>query len=137
VAMISETTPTATLPETRTDLLGLPREELAQALAPVVDRPFRAGQIYSALYERGAADFSEMTDLSKDLRARLAERFRIGLPAISERQLASDAAWRTAPPSKPSTSRTAAAAPSASRARPAARSPAPSASPATGAPAAT
>ncbi|HSN85775.1 MAG TPA: 23S rRNA (adenine(2503)-C(2))-methyltransferase RlmN, partial [Thermoanaerobaculia bacterium] len=88
--MISETTPIATLPETRTDLLGLPREELAQALAPVVDRPFRAGQIYSALYERGAADFSEMTDLSKDLRARLAESFRIGLPAISERQLASD-----------------------------------------------
>lgn len=88
--MISEATPTTPLPETRTDLLGLSKEELAATLAPVVDRPFRAGQIYSALYERGAAGFSEMTDLSKDLRARLAERFKIGLPTISERQLASD-----------------------------------------------
>ena len=88
--MISEASSTTTFAETRTDLLGLPREELAQTLAPVVDRPFRAGQIYSALYERGVADFSEMTDLSKDLRARLSERFKIGVPAISERQLASD-----------------------------------------------
>jgi 23S rRNA (adenine2503-C2)-methyltransferase len=88
--MIPDASPTTPLPETRTDLLGLTRGELAETLAPVVDRPFRAGQIYGALYERGAADFSEMTDLSKDLRARLAERFRIGLPTISERQLASD-----------------------------------------------
>ena len=88
--MISEAPPTSTLAETRIDLLGLSRKALAETLAPVVDRPFRVGQIYSALYERGVADFSEMTDLSKDLRARLAERFRIGLPAISERRLASD-----------------------------------------------
>jgi 23S rRNA (adenine2503-C2)-methyltransferase len=74
----------------RIDLLGLSREELARELAPVIDRPFRAGQIYQALYERGVRDFSEMTDLSKDLRTRLAERYRIGLPGIAERRLAGD-----------------------------------------------
>jgi len=73
-----------------TDLLGLPRESLAEALAPVVDRPFRVEQIYQALYARAVPDFAGMTELSKDLRARLAERFHIGHPAISERRLAAD-----------------------------------------------
>jgi 23S rRNA (adenine2503-C2)-methyltransferase len=74
----------------RVDLLGLSREELARELASVIDRPFRAGQIYQALYERGVRDFSGMTELSKDLRTRLAERYRIGLPEIAERRLAGD-----------------------------------------------
>lgn len=74
----------------RADLLGLSREELARELGSVIDRPFRAGQIYQALYERGVRDFSEMTDLSKDLRTRLAERYRIGLPEIAERRIAGD-----------------------------------------------
>jgi len=79
-----------TVTETRTDLLGLTRERLAETLAPVIDRPFRAEQIYQALYARAARDVSEMTDLGKDLRARLAERFRIGLPEITEKRVASD-----------------------------------------------
>jgi 23S rRNA (adenine2503-C2)-methyltransferase len=79
-----------TLTETPTDLLGLPRERLAEALAPVVDRPFRVEQIYKALYERAVPGFEAMTDLSKELRARLAERFRIGIPEITERRLAAD-----------------------------------------------
>ena len=79
-----------TLIETRTDLLGLSRERLAEELAPVIDRPFRVEQIYQALYARAVRDVSGMTDLGKDLRARLAERFRIGLPEIAEKRLASD-----------------------------------------------
>jgi 23S rRNA (adenine2503-C2)-methyltransferase len=76
--------------ETRPGLLGLPRERLAEVLAPVVDRPFRVEQIYRALYERAVRDFSEMTDLSKDLRARLAESFRVGLPGITTRHISED-----------------------------------------------
>jgi 23S rRNA (adenine2503-C2)-methyltransferase len=84
--------PVATEPRAaeRTDVLGLSRARLAEALAPVVDRPFRIGQIYQALYERAAGDFSAMTDLPKDLRARLAERFRVGLPGIVSRHLSAD-----------------------------------------------
>ena len=77
---------TAVLP----DLLGLTRERLREELAPVIDKPFRVEQIYQALYTRGVTSFEGMTDLSKDLRARLAERFRIGLPEIETRALASD-----------------------------------------------
>ena len=63
---------------------------LAEVLSPVVDRPFRVEQIYRALYERAVRDFSEMTDLSKDLRARLAESFRVGLPEITSRHISED-----------------------------------------------
>ena len=54
-----------TLPELTEDILsaGLPK--------------FRAGQIYSWLHQKYASDFSEMTNLSKDLRASLAERYVI------------------------------------------------------------
>ncbi|HYX26654.1 MAG TPA: 23S rRNA (adenine(2503)-C(2))-methyltransferase RlmN [Thermoanaerobaculia bacterium] len=74
----------------RVDLLGLSRERLAEVLAPVVDKPFRAKQVYQALYERGARDFAAMTELSQELRARLAARFRIGLPAVASRHESAD-----------------------------------------------
>jgi 23S rRNA (adenine2503-C2)-methyltransferase len=92
--MISSTTesrPTTGTPaEERPDLLGLSRRRLAEVLAPVVDRPFRVPQIYRALYERAVRDFSALTDLPKDLRAGLAERFRIGLPEVTSRHLSAD-----------------------------------------------
>ena len=74
----------------RTDLLGLPREALAAVLAPFVDRPFRTGQVYRAIYRRGRTDFAEMTDLSAALRRTLAARFRIGIPEVLEEHRAAD-----------------------------------------------
>jgi 23S rRNA (adenine2503-C2)-methyltransferase len=59
-------------------------------LAPVVDRPFRAQQIYQALYARGVRDFAAMTDLGKGLREELDARFRLGWPAVAERQPSAD-----------------------------------------------
>jgi 23S rRNA (adenine2503-C2)-methyltransferase len=72
------------------DLLGLSRARLAEVLAPVADRPFRVEQIYRGVYERAARDFSDLTDLPKELRARLAESFRLGLPEITEAREATD-----------------------------------------------
>lgn len=72
------------------DLLGLSRARLAETLAPVVDRPFRVEQIYKALYERAVPGFEAMTDLSKELRTLLAERFHVGTLEITERRLAAD-----------------------------------------------
>ncbi len=74
----------------RPDLLGLTRERLAAELAPVVDRPFRAGQVYDALHRRGVAEFAAMTDLSRPLREALAERFRIDRPEPVEHRAAPD-----------------------------------------------
>ena len=72
------------------DVLGLPRDELAALLAPVVDRPYRVEQVYRALYEQGATSFDEITVLSRPLRAELAGRFRIGLPEVASRHVSAD-----------------------------------------------
>lgn len=69
--------------EARESLLGLPRRALAEKLAPHIDRPFRAEQIYRSIYERDAEDFASMTDLSLGLRESLAERFSVALPEVA------------------------------------------------------
>lgn len=71
-------------------LLGLSREALAATLAPVIDRPFRAAQVWDALHRRGATGFEQMTDLPRALRDELAARFRVGAPEIVERRPAAD-----------------------------------------------
>lgn len=84
-------TPTPPAPlDPRPALLGSSRERLAELLAPVIDKPFRARQIFDALHRRGVERFDEMTDLSKDLRATLEERFRVGLPRVVERAPSDD-----------------------------------------------
>ena len=77
-------------PPLRTDLLGLSPERLRQELGDLIDRPFRADQIYHALHVRGVREFSGMTELHKDLRQRLAERFRIGWPEVASCERSTD-----------------------------------------------
>ncbi len=79
-----------TSPPPRVELLGLGREELADALAPLLDRAFRVGQIYDALYRRGETDFAAMTDLARPLRERLATHCSITLPEVASQQAAAD-----------------------------------------------
>lgn len=74
----------------RPDLLGLPPAGLRAALGELIDRPFRADQIFQSLHVRGVRDFAAMTDLGKELRTRLAERFRIGWPEIASRAPSAD-----------------------------------------------
>ena len=76
--------------EPKLDLLGLSTEEFERLLTPHVDRPFRVAQIYRSIYRRGVTEFSEMTDLGKDLRQSLAGRFTIGLPEVVDRQRSRD-----------------------------------------------
>ncbi|MEA3021402.1 MAG: rRNA (adenine2503-C2)-methyltransferase, partial [Alphaproteobacteria bacterium] len=62
-------------------LVGLSRPELAEALAsvgvPASQRKMRAQQIWNWLYARGATGFEQMTSVSKELRAALAEKFTL------------------------------------------------------------
>ncbi len=81
---------TAQLPEDRPSLLGLDRSELSTLLAEVIDRPFRIEQIFRALHVRRVSSFDEMTDLSLDLRERMAASFSIGRPEVDERQTSRD-----------------------------------------------
>ena len=61
----------------RKDIRELSREELEAALTQMGEKRFRARQVNDWLWKRSARDFGEMTNLSKDLRERLFERFTI------------------------------------------------------------
>ena len=70
------------------NLFGLTLPELENELS---DLPkFRAKQIAAWIYQRGATSFAEMTDLSKNLRADLAEKFLIQLPKLVTQQISDD-----------------------------------------------
>lgn len=72
------------------DLYGLTEEALAELLATWGHKPFRARQIRSWLYDKGATSLDEMTDLPKDLRARLAEQTTLGVLQVATEQQSKD-----------------------------------------------
>ncbi len=76
--------------DARRSLIGLSREELAEAVEDIGERPFRAAQLWHWIYFRGARNFAAMTSLSRDLRARLSERFTLARPAVSRDQMSQD-----------------------------------------------
>ena len=53
------------------DLRDLSKEQLGQLLAGLNEKPFRVKQLMRWLYNGAARSFDDMSDLSKDLRARL------------------------------------------------------------------
>ncbi len=59
------------------DIRSLNYQELAEEVKALGLPKFRTDQIYSWLFEKGVRDFSEMSNLSKDLRQALDERFVI------------------------------------------------------------
>ena len=75
-------------------LVGLPRQALAAALVesgiPQNQARMRASQIWHWLYVRGVSDFSQMANISRDLRSGLADRFTIARPEISTEQVSGD-----------------------------------------------
>jgi 23S rRNA (adenine2503-C2)-methyltransferase len=75
-------------------LLGLDRAELADALGEVGvserERKMRVQQLWHWIYFRGARDFEAMTNVSKELRAKLAEHFTLERPEVVVEQVSSD-----------------------------------------------
>jgi 23S rRNA (adenine2503-C2)-methyltransferase len=76
--------------DSRPDLGSMDLAELEAALEARGHPRFHARQIFSWIYARGVTDFEKMTDLSRPLRADLAERFRISTPAIIARETSTD-----------------------------------------------
>ena len=66
------------------DIKSMTLRELTQELENLGEPAFRAGQIFSWLH-RGARSFDEMTNLSRDLRGRLAAEYRITSPAVARK----------------------------------------------------
>jgi len=59
------------------DIKSLSLDELKEEILALGEKSFKAGQIYSWLHKRGAVDFSEMTDISKQLRENLEKNYDI------------------------------------------------------------
>ena len=83
------------LPESgRTNIVGLTRDQLHDALVaagtPERQAKMRVGQVWQWVYYWGVRDFAQMTNLSKDYRQLLADKFEITLPEIVSRQVSND-----------------------------------------------
>ena len=82
------------LPDGPQNIIGLTRPALREALIAAGTKEkqakMRAGQIWQWLYHWGVRDFDQMTNLSKDYRAMLAETFVISLPEVVTRQISDD-----------------------------------------------
>ena len=63
--------------ETKTDIRKLSLAELKEYLVETGEKAFRAKQIYSWLWQKGATSIADMTNLSKPLREQLSEHFTI------------------------------------------------------------
>ncbi len=74
----------------RRNLVGLSRGQLAEVMAGLGEKPFRAKQLWHWIYYRGVSDFAAITNLSMRFRAVLEEQFVIARPAISQDQQSSD-----------------------------------------------
>lgn len=78
----------------RTNLVGLTREGLAEELlkagTPARQVKMRVNQIWQWIYFWGVRDFADMTNLSKDYRRMLAERFALQIPELVSRHVSAD-----------------------------------------------
>jgi 23S rRNA (adenine2503-C2)-methyltransferase len=72
------------------NLFGLDRAELRARFAEMGEQPYRADQVMLWIYRRGKDGFGEMSNLSKDLRARLADHFVIRPPELVAEQTSAD-----------------------------------------------
>lgn len=74
----------------RVNLLNFDRQGLRDYFASINEKPFRADQLMKWIYQAGESDFDAMTNMNKDLRAKLKNNCVIEAPVISEHQQASD-----------------------------------------------
>ncbi|WP_066707288.1 23S rRNA (adenine(2503)-C(2))-methyltransferase RlmN [Celeribacter ethanolicus] len=88
------TFPRKEMPSDKINLVGLTRDALRQTLiengTPEKQAKMRAGQIWQWIYQWGVRDFAEMTNLAKDYRAMLAEKFEVRVPEVVSKQVSED-----------------------------------------------
>ena len=72
------------------DLGGLELAEMEAIFASHGHPRFHARQVYRWIWKRGVTDFARMTDLSRALRAKLADSFTITTPVVVRRDFSED-----------------------------------------------
>ena len=74
----------------KVNIRNLSFEELKNSLDILGEKSFRAKQVFEWLWQKNAATFDEMSNLSKDLRAKLNENFFIDHIQLDDQQISSD-----------------------------------------------
>ena len=74
----------------REHVLDFDPGRLAQFFAAIGEKPFRAKQVLEWVYQHGAGDFAEMTNLPKVLREALARRLVVYAAQVIRRSVSSD-----------------------------------------------
>ena len=69
-------------PSKEINLLGLNQKKLEDFFISIDEKPFRAAQVLKWIHQRGISDFSQMTDLSKDLRTKLENSCVVEAPEV-------------------------------------------------------
>ncbi len=83
--------PTSLRADGKKSLIGLDLDELREELNATLNLPaFRAKQLWNWIYFRGATDFDQMTNLSKSLRADMAQIYSVARPDVSLAQQSVD-----------------------------------------------
>lgn len=72
------------------NLFGLDRAAMREQFAAWDEKPFRADQVMQWIYGRGVDDFAAMTNLAKNLRAKLVEKAEIRVPQLVTEQASED-----------------------------------------------
>src|SRR5262249_27076899 len=74
----------------RPDLVEFERATLESSVAELGYQRFHAGQVFRWIYRHGVTDVGEMTDLPRELRDTLAERFSLSTPTLAHRERSVD-----------------------------------------------
>ena len=78
------------LTTTRLDIGGLELRDLEEAFAKLGHARFHARQVFQWVHKRGVTDFAQMSDLSRELRATLAEQFEVLTPEVVRTERSTD-----------------------------------------------
>ena len=65
-------------------------EELVTYFGSIGEKKFRTKQVHEWIWKRGAQSFEEMTDLSKELRMQMNEKFTMPALTVNATQFSSD-----------------------------------------------
>jgi 23S rRNA (adenine2503-C2)-methyltransferase len=72
------------------DIRSLSLSELKESFAGMGEKPFRGQQVYEWIWKKSARSFSEMSNLSKELREKLELNYTINAVSVDEKQISSD-----------------------------------------------
>ena len=72
------------------NLYGCEINKLIALMEQEGQKPYRATQLFSWIYEKKATSFDEMSDISKSFREVLKEKYCLDLPSIYTKQVSKD-----------------------------------------------